>query len=140
MGRHTHAKKLKTPLPNASIDCSLPFFTQKTAEGVEENPIFVPDKLDNRPMEELQLIKEMLWKNQVEEAIRQLDDLLLKDFPDKDEAYYLRANAWRRKNNWKNALDDYQRAADLNPQSPAVHARRALLDILEFYNKDMYNQ
>ena len=90
-------------------------------------------------MEQLELIKEHLWKNQVDEAIRELDALLQDDFAGKDEAYYLRGNAYRKQSNWQQALNDYQRAADLNSESPAVHARRALLDILEFYNKDMYN-
>ena len=90
-------------------------------------------------MEQLELIKERLWKNQVDEAIRELDALLQDDFAGKDEAYYLRGNAYRKQSNWQQALNDYQRAADLNPDSPAVSARRALLDILEFYNKDMYN-
>ncbi len=90
-------------------------------------------------MEQLELIKEHLWKNQVDEAIRKLDALLQDDFAGKDEAYYLRGNAYRKQSNWQQALNDYQRATDLNPESPAVHARRALLDILEFYNKDMYN-
>lgn len=90
-------------------------------------------------MEQLELIKERLWKNQVAEAISELDILLQSDFTEKDEAYYLRGNAYRKLSNWQQALNDYQRAADLNPESPAVNARRALLDILEFYNKDMYN-
>lgn len=91
-------------------------------------------------MEQLERIKERLWKNEVEEAIRELDALLLNDFPEKDQVYYLRGNAWRKQADWRRALNDYQRAVDLNPDSPAVNARRALLDILEFYNKDMYNQ
>ena len=90
-------------------------------------------------MEQLELIKEHLWKNQVDEAIRELNALLQDDFAGKDEAYYLRGNAYRKQSNWQQALNDYQRAADHNPESPAVHARRALLDILEFYNEDMYN-
>ena len=90
-------------------------------------------------MEQLELIKERLWKNQVAEAISELDILLQSDCTEKDKAYYLRGNAYRKLSNWQQALNDYQRAADLNPESPAVNARRALLDILEFYNKDMYN-
>lgn len=91
-------------------------------------------------MEPLLHIKEMLWKNQVDSALHALDALLDSDFPHKDQAYYLRGNAHCKQSDWRQALDDYQRAADLNPQSPAVQARRALVDILEFYNKDMYNQ
>lgn len=91
-------------------------------------------------MEQLEQIRERLWRNEVDEVIKELDALLVSDFPQKDLAYYLRGNAWRKQADWQRALNDYQRAADLNPDSPAVNARRALLDILEFYNKDMYNQ
>lgn len=91
-------------------------------------------------MEQLTQIKERLRQNQVKEVIDELDVLLQSDFPEKDQAYYLRGNARRKQADWRRALDDYQRAADLNPRSPAVEARRALLDILEFYNKDMFNQ
>ncbi len=91
-------------------------------------------------MDQLLQIKELLWKNQVEQAIRQLDLMLDSDCPQKDQIYYLRGNAYRKHSDWQRALNDYQRAADLNPQSPAVEARRALIEILEFYNKDMYNQ
>ena len=38
------------------------------------------------------------------------------------------------------ALNNYLEAIERNPDSPAVHARQMLMDILEFYNKDMYNQ
>ena len=86
-------------------------------------------------MEQLCDIRRLIHEGQVAEAIRALDS----DFPARDEAYYLRGNAYRKQADWQQALNDYQRAADLNPDSPAVSARRALLDILEFYNKDMYN-
>ena len=56
------------------------------------------------------------------------------------EAYYLRGNAYRKLSNWQAALNDYQRAIDLDPTSPAQQARRMVIDILNFYNKDMYNQ
>lgn len=90
-------------------------------------------------MEQLCDIRRLIHEGQVTEAIRALDSLLDTDFPARDEAYYLRGNAYRKQADWQQALNDYQRAADLNPDSPAVSARRALLDILEFYNKDMYN-
>ena len=90
-------------------------------------------------MEQLRDIRRLIHEGQVAEAIRSLDSLFDTDFPARGEAYYLRGNAYRKQADWQQALNDYQRAADLNPDSPAVSARRALLDILEFYNKDMYN-
>ncbi|AVM53417.1 tetratricopeptide repeat protein [Bacteroides zoogleoformans] len=91
-------------------------------------------------MERLKTIKELINKGDAEQAIGLLDEMLQTDFPQKDEAYYLRGNAYRKLGNWQQALNDYRRAIDLNPQSPARHARQMAMDILNFYNKDMYNQ
>ena len=59
---------------------------------------------------------------------------------EKDTLYYLRGNAYRKKGDWKRALDNYQYAIELNPDSPAVQARKMVIDILNFYHKDMFNQ
>ena len=67
-------------------------------------------------MERLNTIKELINQGNVEQAIQQLDEILQTDFPGKDEAI------------------------DLNPESPAQHAYQMAMDILNFYNKDMYNQ
>ena len=55
------------------------------------------------------------------------------------EEWYKEGNLHRRHQNWQEALDCYRKAIELDEASPAVHARQMLLDILEFYNKDMYN-
>ena len=91
-------------------------------------------------MEQLKTIKELINQGNVEQAIPQLDKILQSDFPEKDEAYYLRGNAYRKQGNWQQALNNYQYAIDLNPDSPAVQARKMAIDILNFYHKDMYNQ
>ncbi len=90
-------------------------------------------------MEQLHTIKELIYQGKVDQAIAQLDKLLEGDFPGKDEAYYLRGNAYRKTGDWQQAMNNYQLAAELNPDSPAVQARLMLTDILDFYNKDMYN-
>ena len=59
---------------------------------------------------------------------------------EKDTLYYLRGNAYRKKGDWKQALDNYQYAIEINPDSPAVQARKMVIDILNFYHKDMFNQ
>ena len=59
---------------------------------------------------------------------------------EKDTLYYLRGNAYRKKGDWKQALDNYQYAIEINPDSPAVQARKMAIDILNFYHKDMFNQ
>lgn len=91
-------------------------------------------------MELLNTIKKLINEGNVGQAIRQLDELLQTDFPGKDEAYYLRGNAYRKQGNWQQALNNYRYAIDLNPESPAQHAYQMVMDILNFYNKDMYNQ
>ena len=87
------------------------------------------------------LAKSLLDAGKVGEAIRLLDEMLERaDTAGADELYYLRGNAYRRLENWQMALNNYLEAIALNPESPAVHARKMLMNILEFYNKDMYNQ
>lgn len=92
-------------------------------------------------MDELKTIKEFISQDKADEAIEALDRLIASgSLPAADEAYYLRGNAYRKKGDWKRALDNYLEAIEINPESPAVHAREILMDILNFYNKDMYNQ
>ena len=55
------------------------------------------------------------------------------------EQWYNRGNDFRRQGDWQHALNCYMEAIDLDPQSPAVEAKRMLDDILAFYNKDAYN-
>lgn len=85
-------------------------------------------------------IKTLIYQGDVDEAIHQLDELVKQPLPHRDQAYYLRGNAWRKKGDWQQALNNYRQAIDLNPQSPAREARAMVMDILNFYNKDMYNQ
>ncbi len=91
-------------------------------------------------MKQLNTIKELINQGKVDEAILALDQLILTDSAPKDEAYYLRGNAYRKLGNWHQALNNYQEAIELNPQSPAAEARKMMMDIMNFYNKDMFNQ
>jgi len=55
------------------------------------------------------------------------------------EDYYQKGNEYRRRGDFQHALDNYMEAISLDKNSPAVHAKRMLEDILNFYNKDAYN-
>lgn len=55
------------------------------------------------------------------------------------QEYYLQGNAYRKQGLWHEAINCYIQAAELDPDSPAVEAKRMLDDILAFYHKDMYN-
>lgn len=93
-------------------------------------------------MEQINNLKELISQGNVDIAIKQLDQLLQETSSEKEQEalYYLRGNAYRKKGNWKQALDNYQYAIDINPDSPALQARQMVIDILNFYHKDMFNQ
>ena len=55
------------------------------------------------------------------------------------EDYYKLGNEYRRKGDWKHAIDNYLEAIALYPESPAVEAKQMLDDMFAFYCKDMYN-
>ena len=55
------------------------------------------------------------------------------------EDYYKLGNEYRRKGDWKHAIDNYLEAKALDPESPAVEAKQMLDDMFAFYCKDMYN-
>jgi len=89
-------------------------------------------------MEDFEKIKQLLITGETDKAISLLIDFIDKN-PSSDEAFFLLGNAYRKKENWELALNNYRQAMDLNPDSPAKHAYKMVIDILNFYNKDMFN-
>ena len=85
-------------------------------------------------------IQALLDAHKADEAIAQLDDYRAGGGRMDDTLYYLLGNAWRKKGNWQMAINNYLEALHLNPDSPARQALEIANDILDFYNKDMYNQ
>ena len=85
-------------------------------------------------------IKELIKADRTQEAINYLNDYIIGHPACGDEPFYLLGNAYRKQGNWQMALNNYLEAMERNPESPAAEARKMVLDILEFYNKDMYNQ
>jgi tetratricopeptide (TPR) repeat protein len=53
--------------------------------------------------------------------------------------YYEQGNAVRKLGKWHEAINCYIQAIALDPDSPAVEAKRMLDDIMAFYHKDAYN-
>ena len=58
----------------------------------------------------------------------------------RDELLTLLGNAYRKEDNWEEAIGCYLEAMELNPHSPAAVHYRIAMDILEFRNKDLFNQ
>ena len=90
--------------------------------------------------ERLNTIKELIKEGKLDTAIEQLNAYIQSDTTQDDEPYYLLGNAYRKQSNWQMALNNYLEAMERNPESPAVNAHQMMMDILNFYNKDMYNQ
>ncbi|MBP3786686.1 MAG: tetratricopeptide repeat protein [Prevotella sp.] len=55
------------------------------------------------------------------------------------EEWYQKGNEARKQSQWHEAINCYIRAIELDPESPAVEAKRMLEDIMAYYHKDMYN-
>ncbi len=55
------------------------------------------------------------------------------------EELYKKGNEYRQQGNWQMAINHYLEAIALDPDSPAVEAKKMLDDILNFYHKDYYN-
>ena len=85
-------------------------------------------------------IRTLLEQNRGEEAISELEAYRAAGGEMDDELFYLLGNAWRKKGNWQMAMNNYLEAVHLNPGSPAQQALDIANEILDFYNKDMYNQ
>ena len=89
---------------------------------------------------DIEKAKALLDENKIQEAIAFLESLVADSSTEnKDVAYYVLGNAYRRGNNWQDAINSYSRAVELNPESPAKEMRANCIKILDFYNKDMYN-
>lgn len=86
----------------------------------------------------METIEQYIQQGQIDEAILLLDKYI-QDHELSDEAYYLRGNAYRKKGDMRQALNNYLQAMEINPESPAVQAHNMLIDILNFYDKSRYN-
>ena len=87
----------------------------------------------------METIRQLLQDGKIDEAICLLDEMIANDSTS-DEAFYLRGNAYRKRSDWQQALNNYLVAMELNPDSPAHQAYRMVIEILDFYHKDMFNQ
>lgn len=75
------------------------------------------------------------------EAIEQLTSLIstLTDSMEKEQALTLRGELYWKYERRAEAINDYNAAIAINPDSAAVKLKEAAYAILDFYNKDLYN-
>ena len=55
------------------------------------------------------------------------------------EEYYIKGNEFRQQGNYQEALKHYRAEIEHDAESPAVHAKEMLENILNYYCKDFYN-
>lgn len=92
-------------------------------------------------MKNIEEIKRLLQDCRSDEVIHATDECL-SVFDNKEmmaEIFYLRGNAFRQKGDWKQAMNAYLRAIELNPESPAAESYKAAEQVLGYYHKDYYN-
>ena len=87
-----------------------------------------------------QELETILYHEGSEKAIAEAEKYISSSSDNLDFAYYILGNAYRKKGDWQGAINNYLQAMAINPESPAKQAYDMANDILNFFNKDMYNQ
>lgn len=88
---------------------------------------------------DFQDIKEALNNGLLDKAL-QLAQKQQEEQGDSAMLFYWQGKIHMKKANWSEAMNSFLHAEALDPESPAKECRLMLCDIMEFYNKDMYNQ
>ena len=88
--------------------------------------------------EKYQHVKDLTEKEDYKTALDEVDRLI-KENKEDDFALYLKGNIYKKQGNWQQAINNYTEAITLNPKSPATTMRRICIDILNFFNHDMFN-
>lgn len=89
--------------------------------------------------EQLNHIRQLINEGHVDTAISRLNDWLQRLLAHGGSILSF-GKCLSEKGDWQGALNNYQEAIALDPESPAADARKMVMDILNFYNKDMFNQ
>ena len=83
-------------------------------------------------------IKKEIDLGHLDEAMKMIKEGLQADSTDA-YLHYLKGNLYMKSGDWRQATNCFLRSEELDPNSPAVEARKMLADIMNFYNKDLYN-
>ena len=91
----------------------------------------------------IQEVKDMLARSESRDVIAHCD-YLIENNKEADkklvaQLFYIRGNAYRQLGDWGKAMSSYLEASDRDPESPAKQAYAHALEILDFYNHDLYN-
>lgn len=83
-------------------------------------------------------INQLIGENQLEKTLACIDERLVGN-PRDDTAYYLKGKVFWKQGNWKLTIENYLKAVEINPESPAKQAYEMVMEIINFSNPDLYN-
>lgn len=86
----------------------------------------------------LQKINELITLNRIEDAIKELNEYI-DSHPDSDEAFFMRGKLHWRMGDKRQAMNDYNMAVEINPESSATRALENAHAIQSFFNPDLLN-
>lgn len=84
-------------------------------------------------------IKKLIDEGRLTDALLSISTAIEK-YDDDATLFYLKGNAYMKMSDWPNALQCFLQSEKLDPTGKAAESRQMLEDILNFFNKDMYNQ
>ena len=90
-------------------------------------------------MNHFQDIYDALDHGQTDEAMRLISQEQQKT-EHSAELYYLQGKVFMKQSDWGNAISCFLKSEEIEPEGPARQCRLMLTEIMDFYNKDMYNQ
>jgi len=79
------------------------------------------------------VVKQLIDNNKYDEAIQELN-LLIETNSSDDELFYLKGKIHQCQSQWKNAINAFQKAIDLNGDSKAVASMEMLDNIIKSLN------
>ncbi len=83
-------------------------------------------------------INRLVEENRLNEALACIDQCLAEN-PHDDTAYYAKGIVYWKQGNWKLTIENYLKAVEINPTSPAKQAYEMVMEIINFSNPDLYN-
>lgn len=86
-------------------------------------------------------IKSLLVECRAEEAVTLCDSALAQTGVSRERAelFYLRGNAYRQLGNMRMAQNSYLESRELDPDGAGAQAFNVIQEILNFYDKNLYN-
>lgn len=83
-------------------------------------------------------VRQMIADNRLDDAVAEISALISK-FGDNADLLFERGKLLWKLGRKAGAISDYAAAAQIDSDSPAVTALEMARNVMDFYNKDMYN-